>query len=65
MYEEVMGDICFGLHDFYPGSNPGPSSPSITRADLLTAISKITLAHANLDVIYSRPNGAANVTTTP
>jgi len=46
-------------------ANLGSSSPSITRAALLSAISKITLGQSSLDVLYSRPNGVSNVPPTP
>ena len=55
----------FTLYALSRSANLGPSSPSVTRAQLLAAMSKITLAQATLDVIYSRPDGAANAPRTP
>jgi len=55
----------FTLYALSRSANLGPSSPSVTRAQLLAAMSKITLAQTTLDVIYSRPDGAANAPRTP
>jgi phosphatidylethanolamine-binding protein (PEBP) family uncharacterized protein len=55
----------FSLYALSRSANLGKSSARITRANLLAAISKITLAEANLDVIYSRPNGVVNDNQSP
>lgn len=55
----------FSLYALSRSANLGHSSASVTRADLLSAISKITLAQATFDVTYSRPNGATHVTPAP
>lgn len=55
----------FTLFALSRSANLGNSSSSITRADLLSAVTKITLAQATLNVTYSRPNGANNEPRTP
>jgi phosphatidylethanolamine-binding protein (PEBP) family uncharacterized protein len=55
----------FSIYALSRSANLGQTSASITRANLLAAISKITLGQATLNVIYSRPNGATNVPRTP
>ena len=55
----------FSIYALSRSANLGQTSASVTRANLLVAISKITLGQATLNVIYSRPNGATNVPRTP
>jgi len=55
----------FTIYALSQSTNLGKSSASVTRSDLISSISHITLAQANLNVVYSRPNGATNVTGTP
>jgi phosphatidylethanolamine-binding protein (PEBP) family uncharacterized protein len=55
----------FSLYALSRSANLGQSSASVTRTDLIAAISKITLAQASLSVTYSRPNGATDVPRTP
>lgn len=50
----------FTLYALSRAANLGASSPIVSRDDLIAAVSKITLATANLDVLYTRPIGATS-----
>ena len=55
----------FTLYALSKSAGLGPSSPTVTRASMLSAISKITLAQATLNVTYARPIGAESGSNQP